>query len=127
MRRSSRTAALVAGGIALLALASVQVARTAVPEASGNERIIRIVARRFVFTPSEFVLKKGQPVVFELTTQDFGHGFRIPDLDFRADFVPDKVSIVRLTPEKSGTFEFLCDNFCGSGHEEMDGKLVVED
>jgi cytochrome c oxidase subunit 2 len=37
------------------------------------------VAKRFVFTPGEIVLKKGQPVVFELTTQDFGHGFRIPD------------------------------------------------
>src|SRR5258706_15517872 len=88
--------------------------------------VIKVVANRFVFTPSEFVLKKGQPVVFELTTQDFGHGFKIPDLDFRADFVPDMVNIVRLTPQKSGTFEFLCDNFCGSGHAEVDGKIVVE-
>ena len=96
-------------------------------QAQANERSIKIVAKRFVFAPSEIVLKKGQPVVFELTTVDFGHGFSIPDLGFRADFVPDKVTVVRLTPTKTGKFEFLCDNFCGSGHEEMDGHLTVED
>src|SRR5258706_14112415 len=90
-------------------------------------RVIKLVAKRFVFAPSEIVLKKGQPVIFELTTQDFGHGFKIPDLDFRADFVPDQVTTVKLTPQKTGKFEFLCDNFCGSGHEEMDGHMVVED
>jgi cytochrome c oxidase subunit 2 len=98
------------------------------PDAPDPEvRVIKLVAKRFVFSPSEIVLKKGQPVVFELTTQDFAHGFRIPDLDFRADFVPDKTTTVRLTPRKAGKFEFLCDNFCGSGHEEMDGSLVVEE
>ena len=65
-------------------------------------------------------------VVESLTTLDFGHGFRIPDLDFRADFVPDRVNVVRLVPQKSGKFDFLCDNFCGNGHEEMNGRLIVE-
>jgi cytochrome c oxidase subunit 2 len=123
---------LALAGIASAALfaCGMQIAAqtTETPSASDAPvRVIKIAARRFVYTPAEIVLKKDQPVAFELTTQDFGHGFSIPDLDFRADFVPDRTNIVRLTPRKAGRFDFLCDNFCGSGHEEMDGKLIVEE
>lgn len=120
-------AALLGIAAAAGALGGAVLAQDSNPAADKSERVIKIVAKRFVFSPSEIVLKKGEPVVFELSTLDFGHGFNIPDLNFRADFVPDKVNIVRLTPQKSGKFEFLCDNFCGSGHEEMDGHMVVED
>jgi len=33
---------------------------------------------------------------------------------------------VTITPDKPGTFVFFCDVFCGDGHEEMAGTLVVE-
>jgi cytochrome c oxidase subunit 2 len=33
---------------------------------------------------------------------------------------------VRVVPQKAGRFEFHCDVFCGSGHEEMSGILVVK-
>ena len=116
-------------GVAAIAgaLGGAVLAQDTSPAPDNDARVIRIVARRFVFSPSEITLKKGQPVVFELTTLDFGHGFSIPDLEFRADFVPDKVTTVRVTPQKAGKFEFLCDNFCGSGHEEMDGHMIVEE
>jgi heme/copper-type cytochrome/quinol oxidase subunit 2 len=26
-----------------------------------------------------------------------------------------------------GVYEFLCDNFCGSDHEEMSGRIVVRE
>jgi cytochrome c oxidase subunit II len=120
-------AALLALAAAAGGLGGAVLAQDRAPAAEPSERVIKVVARRFVFNPSEIVLKKGRPVVFELSTLDFGHGFSIPDLDFRADFVPDKVSVVRLTPQKTGKFEFLCDNFCGSGHEEMDGHMIVEE
>ena len=32
---------------------------------------------------------------------------------------------VRVVPEKVGTFDFHCDVFCGSGHEEMAGRIMV--
>lgn len=124
----NRTAAALLGVVSTaIGLGGAVVAGSAAPAAGQSERVIKVAAKFFAFTPSEIVLKKGQPVVFELTTVDFGHGFRIPDLDFRADFVPGKVTLVRITPGKSGKFDFLCDNFCGNGHEEMNGHLVVED
>ncbi|MEO7728538.1 MAG: hypothetical protein ABIS45_14885 [Burkholderiales bacterium] len=45
----------------------------------------------------------------------------------RGDIVPGKATRVRLVPDKTGTFIFLCDIFSGSGHEEMNGKLIVVD
>jgi cytochrome c oxidase subunit 2 len=32
---------------------------------------------------------------------------------------------LQRTPDKTGTFTFLCDVFCGSGHEDMSGTLIV--
>ena len=36
-----------------------------------------------------------------------------------------KFARVRLNPHKVGTFTFLCDIFCGTKHEEMNGRLTV--
>lgn len=94
---------------------------------SSKERVIKIVAQRFSYTPSDIVVKKGQPVVLELTSLDFVHGFKIPDLDLRADIPPGKVTRVRITPRTVGVYDFLCDNFCGAGHEEMSGRIIVQD
>ncbi|MEM4987997.1 cytochrome c oxidase subunit II [Collimonas sp. H4R21] len=90
-----------------------------------KERVIKIQAKKFVYTPNEIVLKTGEPVVLEFTSVDFVHGFKIPDMNIRADLPPGKVTQVRLTPDKAGEYDFLCDNFCGSGHEEMSGKITV--
>ena len=90
-----------------------------------QERVIKVVAQRFVYSPNEIVIKKGEPVVVEFTAIDFRHGFKVPDLDLRADLPPERVTRIRIKPENVGAYDFLCDNFCGSGHEEMSGRIVV--
>lgn len=96
-------------------------------KAAGNEQVVQVTARRFEYTPSEIVVKKGRPVVLEFTSLDFVHGFNIPDLKLRADLPPGKVTRVRFTPERAGSFAFVCDNFCGAGHEDMHGRIVVKE
>jgi cytochrome c oxidase subunit 2 len=91
------------------------------------EQVIKVVAKRFDYTPSIIKLKKGVPVVLELTTKDVIMGFSAPDFAARADIVPGKVVRVRIVPDKTGTFTFVCDIFCGTGHEQMDGTIVVTD
>ena len=93
--------------------------------AQSGPRVIKVSARRFVFTPSEIALKKGEPVTFELTTEDVFMGMNVPDFGVRSDIVPGKVMRLSFTPDKAGTFIFLCDVFCGDGHETMSGKLTV--
>jgi cytochrome c oxidase subunit 2 len=39
--------------------------------------------------------------------------------------MPGKVVSLELTPDRAGTFTFLCDVFCGTGHEDMSGMLIV--
>ena len=91
------------------------------------ETVIPIKARRFEYTPKEIVLKKGVPVILELTSEDVLHGFNLPDLNIRADVLPGQVARVRIVPDKTGTFPFHCDNFCGVGHEQMEGVITVID
>jgi len=114
----------IAAGAATLALASIASYVAAQP-AQPKEKVIRIDAKRFDYTPGELTLKKGEAVILELTSRDVLMGFNLPDFNLRADMIPDKVTRVRFVPDKTGSFTFLCDVFCGSKHEEMNGRLTV--
>src|SRR5260221_30402 len=93
--------------------------------AQPKEKVIRVTARKWVFLPREIRLKKGVPVVLEFVTADVVMGFNAPDFNVRADIIPGKVSRLRLVPDKTGSFVFLCDIFCGDGHEGMSGQIHV--
>src|SRR5947209_18205229 len=86
---------------------------------AAEPQVVKIVAQRFHYTPREFRVKAGVPVVLEFTSLDFVHGFHMPDLRVRADLVPGQVTRVNLMPDKPGVYDFLCDNFCGDEHETM--------
>ena len=116
-------------GLAMLGLGLSGIALGAamgVGQRAGNEQVIQVTAQRFTFTPSEIVVKIGQPVVLEFTSLDFVHGFNIPSLKLRADLPPGKTIRLRFTPERVGEHPFICDNFCGEGHEDMQGRIVVK-
>jgi cytochrome c oxidase subunit 2 len=93
--------------------------------ASSSNPVIKITAQRFNFTPDEIVLRSGQAAVLEITSLDFVHGFKIPDLGIRTDLLPGRVTTIPIRPLAPGRYIFLCDNFCGGGHEDMNGALVV--
>ncbi|MGZ6987725.1 MAG: cupredoxin domain-containing protein [Thermoanaerobaculia bacterium] len=92
---------------------------------AAEPRVVHISAKRFEFTPSEVRVKKGETVALELTSEDRVHGFNLPAFKIRKDIVPKEGTRVTLTPDKEGTFPFHCDVFCGDGHEDMTGVLVV--
>ena len=96
-------------------------------DAGQGERVIKITAKKFEYSPNEIRLKRGVPVVLELTSLDRLHGFNIFDFGVRADILPGQISRVRIVPEKAGTFVFRCDIYCGDGHEGMEGTLIVEE
>ena len=89
-------------------------------------QVVKVAAKKFDYTPSEIRLKKGVPVIFELSTTDTVMGFNIPDFKTRTDIIPGKVTQLPFTPDRTGKFVFMCDVFCGSGHEDMNGTLIVE-
>lgn len=55
------------------------------------------------------------------------HGFALPDFGVVVkEIKAGNVAVVKLTPDKKGTFPFLCTVWCSNRHLEMTGKLVVE-
>ena len=59
-------------------------------KAPKKEKVIKIEARKFAYTPNLIVLKQGEPVVLEFTAIDFTHGFSVPDMHIRADLMPGR-------------------------------------
>lgn len=93
--------------------------------AQDEPRVIEVVARRFRFEPAEIPLKANEKVIIAIRSLDFVHGMNIPDLHLRLDLLPGRVTRLELQPKAPGVIEFLCDNFCGEGHEQMQGRFVV--
>ena len=89
------------------------------------EKEIHITAKKFEFAPDTITLKKGEPVVLVLSSQDRKHGFNLRSFGIRADVNPGETARIQFTPNKTGKFTFSCDVFCGEGHEDMTGTIVV--
>jgi cytochrome c oxidase subunit 2 len=117
----------VAGAIAILAIAFGCHHLATANVSPAAEQVIHMTAKRFEYTPNEITVKKGVPVILEITSLDRDHGFKVPELGIRADVKPGETTRVRIVVYRTGRFEFRCDVFCGDGHEDMAGELVVVD
>ena len=98
-----------------------------VAAARPTEKVIHVTAKKFEFVPGEITVKKGEPVALEIKSEDVKHGFSLPDFNIRMEINPGQTGVVRFTPDKAGQFTFACNIFCGSGHEDMSGTLIVTD
>jgi cytochrome c oxidase subunit 2 len=110
------------GGAALAVLAAGGLAAAT---SADEPRVVKLQVKKFEYIPPSITLKKGEPVILELTTLDRLHGFVVQDLQLHADIPPNKTVRIPLTPEAAGTHEIACDIFCGTGHESLRGTIVV--
>jgi cytochrome c oxidase subunit 2 len=94
--------------------------------AQAKVRTLRVVARKFEFVPGEIRVKAGETVQLVFTAPEVPMGASFPDFGLRTDIVPGQPATLTLTARQAGRFTFLCDVFCGSGHEDMSGVLLVE-
>ncbi len=94
------------------------------PASTPSQRVIPIKARRFEFTPSTVTLKKGEPVVLRLTSDDVTHGFFVRPLNIDAEIHPGSTTEVEVTPQTAGTYTIICDHFCGVNHGNM--RMTIE-
>lgn len=74
---------------------------------------------------NEMHLPLGQPVTLHVTSSDVIHSFWVPDMRIKADMVPGLVNTLRFTPTRTGTFQIVCTEFCGTQHGEMNKQTVV--
>jgi cytochrome c oxidase subunit II len=116
-------AALAAALVVMASAAFVVVAHSQ----GDNEQHVAMQAMRFDYLPFEIKVKKGVPVALELSTLDRLHGFDAPSLGLHTQIQPGPPTVLHFTPEKAGTYGVHCDIFCGDGHEDMAGRIIVTD
>jgi heme/copper-type cytochrome/quinol oxidase subunit 2 len=86
----------------------------------------RLVMKKYEFIPPEIRVKQGQVVQLDVVTADVQHGLAVPELGIKAAVHPGAVTEVKFRAEKKGEFPMRCYILCGPGHDEMQGKIVVE-
>ena len=93
--------------------------------AQGDAKRVEISAKRFSYDPGEITLKKGEPVILVLKSEDVAHGLRFRDLNLDLKVNKGATTEVPFTPQKTGDFVGHCSVFCGSGHGSMAMTLHV--
>jgi len=72
-------------------------------------------------------LQIDKPVKFELRSIDVLHNFYVPQFRGKMDMVPGMITFYWLTPTRTGDFEVLCAEYCGTGHYAMRGRVIVDE
>jgi len=72
-------------------------------------------------------LQKGHAYNFEIYSKDVMHSFNIPDYVVFEDAVPGHVNHAWFSPDEVGEFPIQCREYCGIGHYQMRGSLIVEE
>ena len=93
---------------------------------SGDVKEFTMTAKKFEFSPASITVKVGDKVKLTINSLDVPHGFSIDELGIKQDIEVGKPTTIEFTASKKGNFRFYCSLFCGSGHKEMEGQLIVE-
>jgi cytochrome c oxidase subunit 2 len=93
------------------------------PPAGGD---VYMIARLYDWWPI-IELKKGESYRFHLSSLDLQHGFSLQPANINIQVVPNYEHVFTLTPNASGEFSVICNEYCGIGHHLMIGKILVVD
>jgi cytochrome c oxidase subunit 2 len=69
--------------------------------------------------PPVLVLPLDETTRIDLTSSDVTHSFWVPDFFFKRDAIPGQVSSFDLQPDRLGSFDGRCAQFCGLDHAFM--------
>jgi cytochrome c oxidase subunit II len=71
-------------------------------------------------------LKQGQTYRLHVSSTDLQHGLSLLPLNLNFQVLPGYDHVITMTPTTTGTFALVCNEFCGIGHHQMTGKVIVE-
>tara|TARA_Y100000310_G_scaffold345665_1_gene467990 strand:- start:41138 stop:41566 length:429 start_codon:yes stop_codon:yes gene_type:complete len=97
-----------------------------VMEKKSSVKEFNIVAKKWDFNPSTIIVNKGDTVKLNIESIDVAHGIVILDFGVNEKLEPGKTTNIEFIADKEGIFSFFCNVFCGSGHSEMRGTLIVQ-
>ena len=90
-------------------------------------RVVTVTAKRFEFVPATVTLRRGEPVVLRVTSEDVTHGFFSRLLHVDGDLPAGQPQEFAVTPPEAGTYTIICHHFCGAQHAAMKLTVVVEE
>lgn len=90
-----------------------------------TERTIHVGVRQWEWDPKVITAKEGELVRLIMHNADVRHSFVIPELEVNVD-IPEDGAVVEFQAKRKGSFSFLCGVYCGEGHAEMSGTVVIE-
>jgi cytochrome c oxidase subunit 2 len=91
-----------------------------------NEYRATIVSRIWTFQPNNLVIPAGATVHFEVTSPDVVHGLYIPGTNVNIMAIPGRITEFTYSFKKPGEYLVLCHEYCGTGHQNMMGKVTVQ-
>jgi cytochrome c oxidase subunit 2 len=98
--------------------------------AASEPKTFEVVARRFAFEPSTIEVTEGDRVRLLVRSADGPHGVEIKEFKVKKA-VPrakpgDSPVTIEFLASTAGKFPILCSEYCGNGHDDMTGTLVVQ-
>ena len=98
--------------------------------ADGEPKVFEVIARRFEFEPATIEVTEGDRVRLVVRSADGPHGVEIKAFKVKKAVPRAKPGDAPITIEfvatSAGEFPILCSEYCGNGHEDMKGTLVVK-
>lgn len=92
---------------------------------AGGVRTVQIEAFRYGFSPDPIVVNQGETVELVARSRDVAHGLQIAEFSINESLPAGETKKIRFSADKAGTFTIYCTVYCGPGHGNMTGTLVV--
>lgn len=92
---------------------------------TGETKEFSMKMGQFYFDPSTLEVNEGDRVLIEVENLDVEHGIAIPVFGVSEYLSPGETKTIEFIASKKGEFSFFCNVYCGSGHREMKGVLIV--
>jgi len=86
---------------------------------------IYLLARLWSWYPI-LELENGKTYRLHISSMDWLHGFSLQPENINLEVVPGYESVVKITPNKAGTYTIVCNEYCGIGHHTMTGEMYVK-
>jgi cytochrome c oxidase subunit II len=83
-------------------------------------------ASQFQWTPV-LELQRGETYRILISSIDVQHGFSVQPGNINFQVIPDFITGLEMTPEETGEYTVVCNEFCGLGHHLMVGRIIVVD
>jgi cytochrome c oxidase subunit 2 len=74
---------------------------------------------------NELHVPVNRPIKLVMASQDVIHSFFMPAFRIKHDVVPGRYNLLWFQPDRLGTYDFFCTQYCGSGHSQMIGHVIV--